>query len=101
MFGNLYLFNMPQLFEKCQIPDSKLYYEELILVLAKKALEEKVISFDISIIKKYFGCFHDHEKNPLKNILLGRYVNTQNEYLENDSSAESGHRHRCGSCNLF
>jgi len=99
-YGYLYPLHMNELFHKCNIPDSKLYYEELILVFAKKALEEKVIPFDDNTIKKYFGCFHDNEKNPLRRILLERFSSTPRDVLESDSIVEPKNNHRCG-CRLF
>lgn len=101
MFGYLYPFNMPQLFDKCQIPDSKLLYEELILVLAKKALVEKIIPFDSSIINRYFGFFQSNEKNPLVGILLKRFAHAHVAVLKNDAIAESENDHRCGNCSLL
>ena len=101
MHGSLYPLYIPQLFDKCQITDSKLYYEELILVLAKKALEDKVIPFDENIINQYFGCFHGNEINSLRDILLSRFATTQKKHLENDAVAESEHNYRCDGCRLF
>lgn len=100
-FGYLYSLKMPQLFDKCQIPDSKFMYEELILILANKALEEKVIPFDENTINRYFDCFRDGENNPLRSILLKRFKNTCDAHLENDSMGKLEHDYRGGGCKPF